>query len=333
MKRALRWLLGVIALIVAMPGVAALWVNHLAARAVADYPPAGRFVAVGGVRLHYLDSGAMLSESPTIVLIHGNPGSASDFDRLIPVLKTNHRVIAIDRPGHGYSERPDLRSATPSAQARELHAALEELGVHSPLIVGHSWGGAVALAYALEFPRDVGGLALLGTRAYPVDTPPDALYATLRRPVIGPLLRHTLIPLLGRGTLETRFANAYRPDTIEKDALARARALWMRPSQLAATVWDTQLLQEESATLARQYATIQLPVMLIVGDSDDLLPESRQLAGQLPNAWIEVLPKTGHYITRTRPGDVHRAISILEARLKASTATEKSKSRGDSTSS
>jgi pimeloyl-ACP methyl ester carboxylesterase len=296
---------------------------------------------VGDARLHYLDSGAMLSESPPIVLIHGNPGSVADYDRLISVLKTNHRVIAIDRPGHGYSERPDVRAATPSAQARAIHAALEELGVHRPVIVGHSWGGAVALAYALDFPADVAGLALLATRAYPVDTPPDALYVMLRRPVIGPLLRHTLIPVLGRGTLETRFANAYRPDTIETSALTRARALWMRPSQLAATVWDTQLLQDESASLARRYSTISLPVMLLVGDSDTLLPESQQLATQLPNAWIEILPKTGHYITRTRVADVRRAIVILEARMKAAetagtagndggTNSGKTKSQGDS---
>jgi pimeloyl-ACP methyl ester carboxylesterase len=298
-------------------GATALWVNHLEARAAAAYPPAGRFLTVAGARLHYIDVGRDSSNAPPIVLIHGNPGSVEDFDRLIPALATSHRVIAVDRPGHGYSERPDMRAATPLAQARQLHAALEQLGVRRPILVGHSWGGALALSYALEFPNDVAGLTLLGTRAYHDPEPPDALYVLLRRPVIGPMLRHTLVPIFGRGTLEARFAAAYRPDSVQRDHLAFARALWMRPGELGATVWDAFLLQDQAGGMARRYSSIGVPVMLLAGDQDGLLPESQQLADQLPNAWIEVLSNTGHYLPRTRVAEIERAIAVLQARLKA----------------
>ena len=295
----------------------ALWVSRIPARAAAAHPPTGRFLTVAGTRLHYVDLGRDSGGAPPIVLIHGNPGAIEDFDRLIPVLATSHRVIALDRPGHGYSDRPDVQAATPLAQARQLHAALEQLGVHRPILVGHSWGGALALAYALEFPNDAAGLALLGTRAYPDPEPPDALYVQLRRPVIGPLLRHTLVPIFGRGTLEARFAAAYRPDSLQRDHLAVAQALWMRPGELGATVWDTFLLQGEAGEMARRYSTVGVPVMLLVGDQDALLPESQQLADQLPNAWIQVLASTGHYLPRTRVTEIERAIAVLEARLNA----------------
>lgn len=309
-------------------GAAALWVNRLTARAAATYPPAGRSLTVDGARLHYVDVGSASNDEPPLVLIHGNPGAIQDFERLIPVLATSHRVIAVDRPGHGYSERPDMRGATPAAQARQLHVALDQLGVRRPILVGHSWGGALALAYAIEFPDDVAGLALLGTRAYPVEGPPDPLYALLRRPVIGPLLRHTLVPLLGRRTLDTRMSAAYHPDSVQRGHLAFARALWMRPDQLGATVWDTFLLQGEAGAMARRYSSVGIPVMLLAGDDDHLLPETQQLANELPNAWIEVLSNTGHYLPRTRVADVEQSIAVLQARMHATASSPAVRSPG-----
>jgi pimeloyl-ACP methyl ester carboxylesterase len=314
MAKAVAFLALAIALIL---GGTALWVNRLAARAAAAYPPAGRFLMVDSVRLHYVDAGSAGNGESPLVLIHGNPGGIQDFERLIPLLATSHRVIAVDRPGHGYSERADLRGATPTAQATQLHTGLDQLGVRRPILVGHSWGGALALAYATEFPDDVAGLVLLGTRAYPVEGPPDPLYALLRRPVIGPVLRHTLVPVLGRGTLDARMSAAYLPDGVQAGHLASARALWMRPSQLGATVWDTFLLQNDAGMMARKYSTVAVPVMILAGDQDALLPESRQLANQLPNAWIEVLRNTGHYLPRTRVAEIQRSVDVLEARMRA----------------
>ena len=317
-RRLAKAIAALVLLLVLVLCAAAVWVNRLGARARAEYPPAGRFVAVGGARVHYVEAGQSAGGAPAVVLIHGNPGSTRDFELVVPALAATHRVIAVDRPGHGYSARPDLRAATPTAQARLLHGALAQLDIRRPILVGHSWGGSVALAYALEFPDDVAGLALLATRAYPVEGQPDALYTLLRRPLIGPLLRHTLVPLFARGMMEGRFIAAYRPDTIHPNHLSAARALWMRPSELGAMVWDTRLLQEESATMARRYSSIGIPVMILVGDGDDLLPESQQLATQLPNAWIEVLSRTGHYLPRTRVAEVQRTVAVLSARTRAS---------------
>jgi pimeloyl-ACP methyl ester carboxylesterase len=307
----------VVLLVALVLGAAALWASRLPMSAAAAFPPAGKLLTAGAGRLHYIDVGNPAPDAPVVVLIHGNPGAIEDFDRLIPALSASHRVIAFDRPGHGYSERADLQGATPTAQAAQLHDALDQLGVRRPILVGHSWGGMLALAYALQFPDDVAGLLLLGTKAYSDTGPPDPLYALLRRPVVGPLLRHTVVPFLGRGTMEARMAAAFQPDSLQRDHLARARALWMRPDEIGATVWDSFLRESEAGAMSRRYASVGAPVMILVGDGDSLLPESQQLANQLPNAWIQVLPRTGHYLPRTRVAEVQRSIAILQARLGA----------------
>ena len=321
MGRLARLIAGTLALLllatVLILAATALRASSLQARANTSFPPLGRFVEAEGARLHYVDAGR--PGQPVVVLIHGNPGTGRDFDRLIPILAPNHRVIAIDRPGHGHSERPDLEGASPLVQARQLHAALEQLGATTPapILVGHSWGGALALAYAIEYPRETRGMLLLGTRAYPVGEPPDPLYALLRRPVIGPLLRWTVVPVLGRGTLDRRLSAAYQPDSVQAEHVAQARALWMRPGQLGATVWDTFLLQRDAGAMASRYSSVGAPVMLLVGDGDSRLSESEQLATHLPNAWIEILPGAGHYLPRTRLLEIQRSLAVLEARMRA----------------
>jgi pimeloyl-ACP methyl ester carboxylesterase len=303
--------------IVLVLGATAVWVRRASARANETYPPVGRFITIAHARLHYVDTGFATSGDAPVVLIHGNAGSVRDFDRLIPVLAATRRVIAVDRPGHGHSGRADLEEMTPGMQAALMHSLLQGAGVQRPILVGHSWGGALALAYASEHPDAVSGLVLLGTRAYPVEGPPDPLYALLRRPVIGPVLQATVVPIFGRDILEGRVEAAYRPDSVQQDHLASARALWMRPGQIGATVWDTFLLQRDAPALARQYATIGAPAVIMVGDGDDLLPESQQLSMHLPNAWIEVVSGAGHYLPRTHVADVQRAIAVVQARARA----------------
>lgn len=136
----------------AIVGVAiagAIVVNALVARRTERrHPPRGQFIDVRGVRLHYIDRG---SGTP-IVLLHGNAAMADDFQisGLIQTFSRDHRVIAFDRPGFGYSERPRGTVWTASTQAGLLAAALRQLGAPRPVLVGHSWGTLVALSMALE---------------------------------------------------------------------------------------------------------------------------------------------------------------------------------------
>ena len=140
-------------------GIAALINGALARGAERRYPARGAFIEVDGTRLHYIEKG---TGSP-VVLLHGNQAMADDFQisGVFDLVAEKHRVIAFDRPGFGHSERPRETVWTPSAQADLIHKALVKLDVRTPVIVGHSWGTLVALAYAIEHPADIGALLLL----------------------------------------------------------------------------------------------------------------------------------------------------------------------------
>ena len=142
-----------------MPGSRSRANYALARRAERRNPPDGKFIQIDRVRLHYIDRG----KGPAVILLHGNGMMARDFELsgLIDLLARHHRVIAFDRPGFGYSERPRNRIWTAEAQAILLWRALSEIAVHRPVIVGHSWGALVAVALALRYPAETAGLGLL----------------------------------------------------------------------------------------------------------------------------------------------------------------------------
>jgi pimeloyl-ACP methyl ester carboxylesterase len=176
---------------------ASAFANHrLARRAERRNPPLGRFLESDGVRLHLLERGA----GTPLVLLHGNGGMIQDFlsSGLFDQAAGRFRVLAFDRPGYGYSERPRGRLWTPEAQADLLAGALRGLGAERAVVLGHSWGAQVAVALALRHPDLVGSLVLEAGYFYPsarLDFVPLSLPAV---PVLGDLLLHTVSPLLSR---------------------------------------------------------------------------------------------------------------------------------------
>jgi pimeloyl-ACP methyl ester carboxylesterase len=289
---------------VAILAALALYTQVEVRRAEARFPPVGQFVTADGLRLHYVDRGA----GPPVVLLHGNPGFVEDFLPVADSLARSHRVVAFDRPGHGYSARASAAGTTARSQVRLIHHALARLGVRRPILVGHSWGGGLALLYALEYPADVDRLVLIGTRAYPSAGGTDPVYALSRTPILGALFRHTVLLPIGRTLLDRRLAAAYAPDTVRRDHWQEARALWLRPAQAAATVWDARNLDRELRGANARYAAMRVPVIVLCGERDELLPESKRLSAAIPGAQLVVLPNTGHEAQLTRTSDVISAI-------------------------
>lgn len=158
-------------------------------RAEQSYPPAGQFVVVNGLRLHYVRQG----NGPSVVLLHGSEGFWQDFKAVIELLAGQYDVIAFDRPGHGYSDAPRASDCAPDAQAALIHDALLQMGVSRPLLVGHSWSGTLMLAYALMYPQEVTGLTLLGGWVYAPETLPLWLLRIPAIPLLGPLAVATLL--------------------------------------------------------------------------------------------------------------------------------------------
>src|SRR6202047_2613415 len=138
----------IIALIVA--GLV-LFAANTARKVKAAVPPCGQFIEIDGQRLHYVDTGGT---GPAIVMIHGLGGTLWNFTYApVDKLSGEFRVIAVDRPGSGYSTRPDDAPAKLSAQADTLAKFMRALGLKQPLLVGHSLGGALSLALPREHPE------------------------------------------------------------------------------------------------------------------------------------------------------------------------------------
>ena len=216
----------------AVLATAALTNYALARRAERRNPPEGKFTTVDGVRLHYIERGT----GPAIVLLHGNGTMARDFvlSGVLDLLAKDHRVIAFDRPGFGFSERPRGRIWTAEAQAALLHKAFLGLEVRQAVVVGHSWGTLVALALALREPADVAGLVLLSGYYFPSLRADVALGSWPAVPVLGDILRYTISPLLGRLTAPIVYRKLFAPSPVARRFASEfPLELAVRPSRSA----------------------------------------------------------------------------------------------------
>jgi pimeloyl-ACP methyl ester carboxylesterase len=279
-----------------------------------EHPPAGKFLEVDGVRLHYLEQG----QGPVLVLLHGNMTMAEDFrlSGLMDTLSRQYRVIAFDRPGYGYSERPRNQSEdwTPQAQATLFQHALQQLGVEQSLVVAHSWGTLVAVAMGLAYPQLVKGLLLLSGYYYPsvrLDVPVAAMPAV---PLIGDAMRFTVSPLVGRLAWPAAIKSAFRPREVP-DSFRRF-PVWMtlRPSQLRACAAESALMVPAASELQYHYAELTMPVTLMAGEGDAIAnPEhnSVRLHRELKHSELRLLPGMGHMLQHLAQDDIAREASHL----------------------
>ncbi len=292
-----------------------LAVRNRTAKAERDNPPAGRFIEVEGARLHYLEQG----EGPVLLLLHGNIVTADDFrtNGLMERLSRSFRVIAIDRPGFGYSERPRATSWTPKAQARLMHLVLRHLGADQYLVLAHSWGTLVALQMALQAPDKVRGLLLLSGYYYPgarLDVPVAAMPAI---PLLGDLMRFTLSPLLGRLAWPLAAKGQFSPHEVTETFRREDPWMLLRPGQVRATADEAALMVEAAAALAPRYGELHMPVLLMAGKNDRVIdPDSHtaRLHKDVPHSELTLLPDVGHMVQHLAQNEIVDAVNDLAER-------------------
>ena len=276
-------------------------------------PPdtAGRFVVAGHTKLHYVECG----NGRPVVLIHGNAGDLHDFEfGTLDLLAGNYHVIAFDLPGHGLSKMPSHAKGTIQEQAVTLHQALTALGVKDPILVGHSWGGAIALAYAVLYPHEISALVLLAPAAYSdhrEDAPAELLLRRL--PLFSDFCIALFKPILGRKLLKKSLKEAFSPDPVPEDYLKAAVTDWLDRKHLKAFIKNEVMVDSSLHKLSPQYQKIHAPVIIVTGDSDLTVPP-RQNAFNLHKAITKsellVIPHAGHQIPETHPEAVLRAVDM-----------------------
>jgi pimeloyl-ACP methyl ester carboxylesterase len=298
--------------------------HRQAKQAERDHPPAGSFVEVDGVRLHYIERGS----GPPLVLLHGNGATLDDFETsgLLDLAARSYRVIAFDRPGFGHSERPRSTIWTAAAQADLLHEALAQIGVPRFLLLGHSWGASVAAALALDHPDAVEGLILASGYHYPsvrFDAPALSGPAI---PVLGDVLRYTVSPFAARLIWPVLMRKIFGPDATPRDFEAAVKELALRPSQIRSSAAESALMIPAAFANHERYGELRMPVGIVVGGEDRLIkaaPQSGRLADELPGAVLRVVPGAGHMVHHTAPEQVLAVIAEV-AELAAADAPERS---------
>jgi pimeloyl-ACP methyl ester carboxylesterase len=285
--------------------------RYLASRVSDRYAQAvSKFVSIDGARLHFVIKG---SGAP-VVLIHGNPGSCQDWTRLYGPLSAQYRAIAFDRPGHGHSDRPNHRDITVEIQAAMLRDGLDQLKIERPLLVGHSWGAALALAYALDFPRDVSGLVLLAPAAYLSQDGVSFISKLPALPVIGDIVNFLFTPLIAASVVRSDLKKAFAPEPVPPHYLRSVLSEWTRPKKVKWYSVDDALLNASLPALSGRYKEIAAPVVIITGDSDLIVPakeNAHRLHESLPGSRLRVLVATGHQIPFTRAEAVVEAVNAI----------------------
>jgi pimeloyl-ACP methyl ester carboxylesterase len=291
------------------------------ARRIAQaHPPAGRFVEVGGGRLHVVDIDERAQPSdddPPVVLLHGASGNLEDMRlSLADRLKERHRIILIDRPGHGWSER-EADDASPARQAAMVAEALERLDIGRAIVVAHSFAGSVATALALEDPGRVAGLVLIAPVLYPWSTGIAWYYSLASTPIVGPLFAHTFAVPVGSLLMQPVARTVFAPQQAPADYVERtAIALVLRPENFLANARDVAGLHAFVTRQAPRYASIKAPTVIITGDRDTVVSpdiHARAFAAKVPQSKLIVLEGVGHMPHHVAPDRVVAAIDEMTA--------------------
>jgi pimeloyl-ACP methyl ester carboxylesterase len=297
-------------------GGATLWKAARHEReAEATWPPEGRFLTIDGHQVHVVVRG----EGPDLVLVHGASGNTRDFThRLVERLARRYRVIVVDRPGLGYTDRIDPAGASLRQQADLIARAAAELGAERPIVFGHSYGGAVALAWAVHRPEGLAALVLSAAASNPWDTGLGLYYTILSHP----LGQRFVIPLLTAWVpdrvVDAQIDQVFLPQSAPEGYHDHIGAgLTLRRVSMRANALHRANLLDEIRTQASRYGEIAVPVEILHGDADTTVPlrvHSEPLSRQIAQARLTVLPGIGHMPHHVAPDATLAAIDRAAGR-------------------
>lgn len=276
------------------------------------FPSIGRLIDVDGLQVHATDQGR---SGPPVILIHGANVNLRDWTHSISSrLSTRNRAIAMDRPGFGYSERRG-DGWTPSRQAAQLRAAAARMGAEKPIVVGHSWGAMVALAWALDAPAEVTGVVSVSGVTMPWGPAADIAAALGVNKLGVEYYAASLSRRAEEGAIDDFVSRAFRPQNPPPGYLDYVGApLSLRASTIAANNEDLVQIQSALNELSPRYPDLIVPVEIVHGDRDWLLDidqHAHDLAKFLPNARVTVAEGVGHMAHHARPDLLERAVQRL----------------------
>ncbi|MEO0635037.1 MAG: alpha/beta hydrolase [Pseudomonadota bacterium] len=314
--------LALIAPLIVLGGGLALWSASQARQIEERFPPIGDFVVVDGLRLHVVDSGE--ADLPAVLFIHGASANLRDQHAVYAeALDGIARTIFVDRPGHGYSERGDdmMAMAGPEPQSRLFGQLLTELGVDRAVVLGHSYGGAVATTMAVTVPDKVAGLVNIAGPTHTWDTGIAWHHDYAAPPIVGPAFVRTAVMPFARATdaVAKGVDAVFEPQPLPEDYREQtAPDLTLRPLAFRSNSQDMEVLLAHNERFTERYGEISAPTSIIHGDADTTVGvslHSEKLVEQVDGAELHVLPGVGH-----KPDYVAEDVVLREIRRVAAAA-------------
>lgn len=318
------WIASIAFMAVALVGgyfvLATRKISTQAARAV---PAIGKFATLGPHRIHYVEQG----QGRPILFIHGLGAQLHHFRHpLFPEL-ADFRLIALDRPGSGYSARPAGFSGSLAEQAELIARFIAALGLERPLVVGHSLGGAVALALAENHPEAVSGLVLLSPLTHlETELRPEFRSLYIKSPLKRRLVAETVaIPTSLKYAPQT-LAFLFSPQPVPKDyGTAGGGFSGLRPSHFYATSADMVAIERDLGAVQARYEELKLPVGVMFGTADRVLDHrlhAKPLVGRIENLELELVEGMGHMPQFVEPARVAALIRSIAAKAIAAPSGE-----------
>jgi len=304
----------------------------LSAQAKVLHPLSGKHVDVDGYRMHVI--GASLETEvvkksdgfDVVVLLHGSSTSSLDYStNLLPMLSEQFPVIAIDRPGHGYSDRIEPGAMhDPERQANVILDTVKVLGFSKPILVGHSWAGAVVLSGLLLDHTDVdpvAGIIISGvTHSWNnEDTLPTRLSL---KPYFGTFFRWLYLSPIGRFMISPTVEKSFQPEEVPDNYIQNVGlVLSLRPTTYLYNARDRSYLSNHLAENTLNYSKIDVPVLSIASLGDKIVNPSahhEKLLVDVKNSYSRVFENAGHSPHHTRTDKVIDEITDFITKLKKS---------------
>jgi pimeloyl-ACP methyl ester carboxylesterase len=275
--------------------------------------PAGRtgqHLDVAGTKIRYVQKGA----GPDVLLVHGCPGSIEDWDSVIGALAQDFRVTAFDRPGHAYSGA-DGDLYTYDYHANVVLALIEALELHDVTLVGHSYGGATALAAALRKPSAVKSIVILDSAVYELTEKPSFIYHSLALPGFGTgfarIANSTIAPPRIAAGLRAQFPNGEPPDGF----VDTRQQIWNQPKVTVAVAKELLRSDRELLTMSPRYSSIEIPTFIAAQADHPLRRQTgERLAREIAGAQLILLSGTGHYVHVEKP---EKIIALIRQAVEA----------------
>ena len=282
------------------------------ARMHRTHPASGHRVEVGGYGVHVIEAGR---QGPPVLMIHGASANAREFTwTLAPKLEQDFRVLMADRPGHGHSQRPP-RADTLAVQAAQMAGVLEKLAPgEKTVVVGHSFGGAVALRLALDRPDLVKALVLLAPVTHDWGGDGHAWYNRFAASrLIGPVFSQ-VVPLVGPVQVGAGIGGVFDPSPAPEGYFEKSGiGLLFRPPAFRANARDVRVLDRELAAQSQRYSELNMPITVFSGSKDTVITPAKHTARLKKQAAIDlvILPDEGHMPHHRFGADVADAIRRL----------------------